>query len=361
MKCPLDKIPFEGVQATQATLNAFPINFALNDLLEAADQHNFCSVHKRRFRFVCMTDQTKICDDCVIFGEHRDHSLKNMDDVRIDKANEQKLLEDILSELKSHRTDLISMLDKKKFTMTMNIKTHFEELRSVLQRKESELLTRINVFFESGKKTLNKIFVNQTDAGNEIIRKINERKNIFSQENFFGIMNEQILSSALVKSDDSCFAGCQKKVEESFENVCSSLNKLLEQAKVSELELSLSDFITESLPLCVCKELPYDICKHPFHEVSDNKCHEQDLYPLNLRTFLGFELKEEVLRITLPKEPTEVHLVFDPKEWSKVKTIEYNVENCGIARQDKDLLHHIWYSLEAVTNVRVTFSAQATE
>ena len=357
MKCPLDKVPF---QSKRGLLRAYPINFAVNDLLEAPNGYNFCSAHKRPFRFICMTDRTKICDDCVIFGEHRDHSLKNMVDVKIEKANEQKLLEDIFAEYKSHRTNLISTLDQKQFKISMNVKTHFEELRSVLHRKESELITKINVFFEGNRETLNKIFVNQKDAGNEVFRKINERRNIFSQENFFDIMNEQI-SSVLVKCDASCFTGCQKKVEERFENICSSLNRLLEQADVSELESSLNDFITESLPLCVCKELPYDICKHPFDEVSNKKSYEQDLYPLDVRTYLAFELKDQVLRITFPKDPTEVHLVFDPKKWSNVQTIEYNVEYCGITRQDRDLLHHVWYSLEAVTNARVTFSAQATK
>ena len=209
MKCPLDQVSFHD---EQTTLSAFRINFALNDLLEAADQHNFCSTHKRLFRFICMTDRTKICEDCVIFGEHRDHGLKNMDDVRIEKANEQKLLEDTLAELKSHRTNLVSMLDKKKFTITMTVKNHFEELRSVLQREESDLINKINVFFEGNMRTLNKIVVNQTNAGNDVIKKINERKNVFSQENFFDIMNEQILSSALVQSDASCFTRSQKKV-----------------------------------------------------------------------------------------------------------------------------------------------------
>ena len=57
---------------------------------------------------------------------HRDHTLDNLDEIINDETNEQKLLEDIFTELKSHRTSLVSVMDKKKFEMTMNVRTHFE-------------------------------------------------------------------------------------------------------------------------------------------------------------------------------------------------------------------------------------------
>ena len=358
-KCPLDKVQFHY---SHSILSEFPINFALKDLLDNSDSLDFCSVHKRMFRFVCMVDQTKVCDDCVIFGEHRDHDLKSMDEVRVDKAAEQKFLGDILSDLKSHRTDLMSTLDKKKLMMMMSIRARFEELNFVLQGKESELVNRVGGFFESGKKKLNKTFVNQAELGSEIIKKINDRKDIFHHTNFFEIMNDKITTKLAAKPDTSCFLVCQKTIDESFEKIYSSLDGALGHLKLPDIELSLHDFISDSdrLPLCVCKELPYDFCKHSFDEVLDKATQEQNSNSLELRTYLDVTIEGQVLKISLHKESKEAKITFNPKEWSNLTTIEYDVESYGITYQDRNLLCHIWHSLEKVTSIIVRFSSSAT-
>jgi len=44
-----------------------------------------CLIHQKPLEIVCIRDRTKICSTCAIFGDHKGHEFKSMDEVAKDK------------------------------------------------------------------------------------------------------------------------------------------------------------------------------------------------------------------------------------------------------------------------------------
>ena len=353
-KCPLDNLQFNDIQVK---LGDFPLNFALNDLMEASDSTNTCLVHRRNCRFICVTDKTKICDDCIIFGNHKNHELKAMHEIKAQKFKEQRILEETLEELKSHRTNLISTLDKKKLHVTRTIKIRFEELRSSLFKREFELLGELNSFFEAAKKRLNVASIGDAEAGKEIIKKINDRKDFLSHDNFFEIVDDIILPSPPQKVSDH-FENCNKEITANFDQLYDSLIKMLEKNQSLDAEYSLDKLLEGGIPLCACKQLPYDFCKESFAVISNDKIEKQVKDFVDVKTFLDFELNDDCLKIAVSKETVESRLMFVINDLKNVKAVEYNLDVYSIKEQDRELLHHIWQALGEVKTLRVFFHSK---
>lgn len=49
---------------------------------------DLCSTHKVIMDIICISDKQKICPHCALFGDHRDHRFKRLDD--FDKEIKEK-------------------------------------------------------------------------------------------------------------------------------------------------------------------------------------------------------------------------------------------------------------------------------
>lgn len=46
-----------------------------------------CLIHQKPLEIVCIRDKTKICSTCAIFGDHKGHDFKSIDEVAKDKSD----------------------------------------------------------------------------------------------------------------------------------------------------------------------------------------------------------------------------------------------------------------------------------
>lgn len=46
---------------------------------------DMCLIHQKPLEIVCIRDKTKICSTCAIFGDHKGHEFKSLDEVAKDK------------------------------------------------------------------------------------------------------------------------------------------------------------------------------------------------------------------------------------------------------------------------------------
>ena len=115
LKCPLDK---KSVSIQELTVDLFPINYALLQVLEGNSGREFCKDHKtEQVRFVCITDQCHICDDCALYGEHRDHEVKSMKKIKREADVERKSLENALANLEKQHKHMGELLNEKRLEL----------------------------------------------------------------------------------------------------------------------------------------------------------------------------------------------------------------------------------------------------
>ena len=43
-------------------------------------QSNICLTHNKELEIICLRDFTKLCPLCAVFGSHKDHELKTVDE-----------------------------------------------------------------------------------------------------------------------------------------------------------------------------------------------------------------------------------------------------------------------------------------
>lgn len=69
-------------ESTKGTENNFNDNPSAEIELDMEDT---CLIHQKPLEIVCIRDRTKICSTCAIFGDHKGHEFKSMDEVAKDK------------------------------------------------------------------------------------------------------------------------------------------------------------------------------------------------------------------------------------------------------------------------------------
>ena len=48
---------------------------------------DLCLIHEKPLDIVCLQDKTKICSTCAIFGKHKGHEFKKLEEVEKDKIS----------------------------------------------------------------------------------------------------------------------------------------------------------------------------------------------------------------------------------------------------------------------------------
>ena len=51
-----------------------------------------CPIHKRPLEVVCVDDRIKICTNCALFGEHKNHDIRNEEDVFLELCTKAEIL-----------------------------------------------------------------------------------------------------------------------------------------------------------------------------------------------------------------------------------------------------------------------------
>ena len=160
--CPIDKIKYENINS----IESFPKNIALIDLLQTKNIEyltspqpklntdkfkllesikkfsekkitQYCKIHpNKNLEIICLDDKCKICTNCALFGEHKNHNIINIDDFEKEIEVKSEVL-----------IDLFDTIEKK-----------FKELENSIRENENRKMVVISeMMLPSTQKILNKI------------------------------------------------------------------------------------------------------------------------------------------------------------------------------------------------------------
>ena len=85
-QCPLDKTVFKQYKKL-LKLQQFPENLALMNIVDSKEQQ--CPTHGKEQDLICQDCELYVCSNCVLFGEHQQHKIKNT------RAFEGQILRDV--------------------------------------------------------------------------------------------------------------------------------------------------------------------------------------------------------------------------------------------------------------------------
>lgn len=60
------------------------------------NEEELCPEHKVGMDIVCVTDKQKICPHCALFGKHKDHRIKRLDDFQKEISEKRNIFKQIL-------------------------------------------------------------------------------------------------------------------------------------------------------------------------------------------------------------------------------------------------------------------------
>lgn len=208
--------PEDGTMCSKSNsekgIEGFPVNNSLIKLIEQSnaktkasskfcietERHEaiqLCSKHNKIADIVCLSDKCMICHKCALFGEHKLHEYKDLDDF---KEILEKKIETLASKI-SNLNMSVSDLEKKDFIKSMKTKVESKrndflsmvtrkcvEIKEKLVSKEAEVQEKIHQIFNEFSEAYeyissNSIFLAQRKT--ELNRKLSRVTEYLGAEN----------------------------------------------------------------------------------------------------------------------------------------------------------------------------------
>jgi B-box zinc finger/Zinc finger, C3HC4 type (RING finger) len=148
--CPEDRQPINI-----SSVSDLPKNFSLLRMLNknsGKQDNNSCKDHKKSLEFICLLDKAKVCANCALFGKHRGHEIKPIDEIVNDIASKAECLMEMLQlieqsqkivmgdEIKLRMDKLYERYCYKKILLEAEIREGFSLLRKKLTEMERDAL-----------------------------------------------------------------------------------------------------------------------------------------------------------------------------------------------------------------------------
>ena len=104
-----------------------------------------CTVHNKPLEVVCVIDLKKICASCAIFGEHKGHDFKSIEEIQKERVEYYHAILNIMDKkqttcerISSEQTcqSIMDILTKKKDTMKKAITEKYQKLLSAIEIKQ---------------------------------------------------------------------------------------------------------------------------------------------------------------------------------------------------------------------------------
>lgn len=137
--------------------------------LETAPKPKTCPLHNKPCDIVCLTDRCLICHKCALFGEHKSHDYKEIDDFRQHievKVNEVWLLANTLGiqKMDLNTTPLIesfkAKVQEKRETFLNQLAEKATEIHTAIDKRVSDVIEKINLLFSDFEETYHYIETN---------------------------------------------------------------------------------------------------------------------------------------------------------------------------------------------------------
>lgn len=125
-----------------------------------------CPVHNRKLEVICVDDQVRICTNCALFGDHKNHDIREEADVLKEISLRAELLIDIYELIEQNKNnlgdqkdidDLYNQFMTKQIALKKHVANKFKEFYNELLRKEKDVLNQLEKNFECIEKSFDEI------------------------------------------------------------------------------------------------------------------------------------------------------------------------------------------------------------
>jgi len=320
------------------------VNFTVKQLFEEKPNKKVCEKHKEKLRLICLTDNCQICDDCFFSEDHKGHVIKPMKKLKNEAIQKRKDLANLLEQANRNQKDTKEVLEERRIALLQVITSKFEEFRWNLAKKELELLSEVNSIFDM---ELAKIGLD-CDTIKTIEKKIADLKNNEIQEDFFGVMEQDV--SEISQKINSNF------LDEQVEKVSQKFNKVSNYV-YERLTHQLSTFIELEFPIDkLLKDLYADFQPGDLNN-SDPQIIYDNFLSARLKNVFKFETKDGWLMVSAEANPQRNHRPHDiPINIKEFDKVWLKLGKCDMMGEDAQMLLYLWRKLGQVTSVKVDFT-----
>ena len=127
---------------------------------------DMCPVHNRKLEVIWVDDQIRICTNCALFGEHKNHNIREEQELLQEITLRAELLLDIYQLIEQNKNNLGDQKDidnlynqfmTKQIALKKHVTNKFKEYSNELLRKEKSVLNILEGNFDSIEKTFEEI------------------------------------------------------------------------------------------------------------------------------------------------------------------------------------------------------------
>lgn len=143
--------PEDGTPISNPSVDSLPKNIALLHIISRLPKKqnlsNTCAAHRRQLEYVCVEDRARVCAECAIFGVHKGHDIRPLEEVMKDVTMRAECL-----------IDMLQIIEKSQFSvMDDGIKSRLDTLYEHYCRRRLELEKDLRDGFQKLHKNLKDI------------------------------------------------------------------------------------------------------------------------------------------------------------------------------------------------------------
>ena len=220
--CPIGK---EVQRGNYANLDSFPPNYTLRGLIEQSSAFEICRDHQKELQYMCVQDKVKVCHECALFGAHRSHEIKPLNDFKSEAETKVQKLEEVLQATGEYYKKADEALEKQQRMMLKAVGEKFNELNFLLKAKEKEFIMKINGAFKRERNELN----NRFGPGSKLVTGLNSHIKEWKGQGSKGqsLINEDKLINNFDKSAWDISTGeVSKEFEENLKGILDCVEPL---------------------------------------------------------------------------------------------------------------------------------------
>jgi hypothetical protein len=252
----------------------------------------FCTLHPTRpLEIICIDDKIKICTNCALFGEHKNHKIMNEEDFMKEIEIKAEILIELFELIDSNVNDfkntdsnnnfsqiyqnLLKKAEDKQNAMILQVRNFTEELIKNIQKKQENILEKINSKFEKIRNKITAIKETPTDLlkSSEIWKEqvqekldylslVTEGNNLY-EEGYVKLIETNITDENIIKTAESILQEfvkvksfpletIEKMVEENRIEIdydlANKLDSVIKLSKDGDMSMSLSNNQSDNLP-----------------------------------------------------------------------------------------------------------------
>ena len=352
-RCPLDNVHFKE---DQISLDAFPLNFLIKDIIEAAGaKTNFCHTHERKHELICLKDKCKVCSHCAIFGDHQGHKMKCLKELNQEMQKDRGVIDDSLTKLGEYKGSISKLLEEKRQSFHKVVKNQFEETRRSLYSREFEVINEIDAIFAKEVQRLDLTIGEPSSLFQRLRKKANNRKDIFNNEDFLQTLEEDVTSYI-----NEVTAKLSKERVEKVQRELDEIEKSMIQQSVDHRRaIHEMKFLPHSLYAENTLIIPLEDFTNSQEDtdlINKSLCDKAGLnsYSVGLKLC---ELSKQIT-VSLPSEKDENTFNFGPKEWMSVSSVKFVIKTPSLDHKEELALNYLWHQAKKIRTIDISFQSK---